>query len=271
MQTSDVDLIQSNAIEKLSPGFFYVNQDNYCIVNMDSLTSDHKYLYSDSATSCIIIIMSGKDVDENNIAILTHLSRPTRFDYFFKYICSNLVGPVKLWAQGGNPPQEEASLRSINTLIKWLNTRSMEEFENGNSGEKTSWFIEHASLSLGQGDPLQENRGTFGIDLVSQVVSNKAFDLTLRQRDPTGGIQTLFAVFGMKIWPKIWLCNAKKSLPKEFVDQLVLKARESAWIDILKMDHDDILKKYSTTPQYEPEWFVPTLIQSAELAKNYKI
>jgi hypothetical protein len=271
MQEVEANLIQSKAIKNIPDGFFYVNQDNYCIVNKDSFPSDHRYLYSDSATSCIILVISGKDIYEDNITILTHLSRAMRFEYFFKYVCGNLVGPVKLWAQGGNPPQEEASLRSINILIKWLNSHNLGELEKGNSGEETSWFIEQASLSVGQGDPLKENRGTFGIDMTNRVVSNKGFDLTLKQRDPTGGIQTLFAVFGMKIWPTIWLWNAHKPFPKELVDQLVLKARDTAWVNILEMDHEEVLKKYSSTPQYEPEWFVPTLRQSAEFVKNYEI
>jgi hypothetical protein len=269
-ETIKLDLVGTNSSMDLPKGFFYVNQDNYCVVNMDRIPPNRQYLYSDSATSCIITILCGRNIRGDNIVALAHLSRSIRYDYFFNFICNQFSGPVKLWAQGGNPSDQEASIRGINTLLKWLNAHSIEQFEGNMLVEK--WFIEQTSLSLGQGDPLKENRSNLGIDLIGKVVTNKAYDLTLEQRDPepTSGIQTLFAVFGMRIWPKVWIWNAEESFPTEVIDKLVAKAREDGWVKILDMNDGEILRKYSSTPQYEPAWFVQTLKQSAKFVKNYK-
>ena len=66
----------------LPEGFYYVSQDNYYIANLNSPDPGRpeKYLYSDSATSCIIMIVEGKDKSNNPIVALCHASRPDR-DY----------------------------------------------------------------------------------------------------------------------------------------------------------------------------------------------
>jgi hypothetical protein len=263
--------MQPSSIGKSQEGFFYVYQDNYCIVNIDNLPANRKYLYSDSATSCIILAIIGRDAYGNQLAALTHISRPMRFNYFFNHICPIFVGPVRLWAQGGNPPACEASIRNINTLIRWLDDHSVERFESVEYREKPSLFVEQVALSLGQGNPQHDNRSCLGIDLVRKKVTNTDFDLTLEQRDPTKGVQTLFVGFGMSIWPKIWLWNSDIPYPKELIDKLVSKAKEDNWGKILEMNDEEILRQYSGTPKYEPPWFVPTLRQSAEYIENYSV
>lgn len=263
--------MQSNSAVNSQEGFFYVYQDNYCIVNLDNLPDNRKYLYSDGATSCIILSIIGKDVYGNQLAALTHISRPMRFNYFFNHICPIFVGPVRLWAQGGNPPACEASIKNINALIKWLGDHSIERFESVECREKPSWFVEQVALSLGQGNPRCHNRGCLGIDLVRKMVTNTNFDLTLEQRDPTNGVQTLFVGFGMNMWPRVWLWNADKPYPKEIIDRLVSKAKEDNWEKILEMDDEEILRRYSGTSKYEPSWFVPTLRRSAEFVENYSV
>lgn len=263
--------MQSTRRGNLQEGFFYIGQDNYCIVNIDNLPANRKYLYSDSATSCIILAIIGGDAYGNKLAALAHISRPIRFNYFFNHICPIFVGPVRLWAQGGNPPACEASMKNINTLIRWLGDHSIERFESVEHREKPSWFVEQVALSLGQGDPQHDNRSCLGIDLVRKKVTNTGFELTLEERDPTKGVQTLFVGFGMSIWPRIWLWNADKPFPKELIDKLVSKAKEDNWEKIQDMSDKEILRRYSGTPKYEPLWFVPTMRQSAEFIKSYSV
>lgn len=51
-------LIATSPKTDLPKGFYYVAQDNYYIANLNEPDKNNpeKYLYSDSATSCIIII-----------------------------------------------------------------------------------------------------------------------------------------------------------------------------------------------------------------------
>lgn len=254
----------------LPEGFFYVSQDNYCLVNLSQPDLNKRYLYSDSATSCIIVIMKGRSAADEDILVLTHLSRPLRYDYFFNLVGVNFAGPVSIWAQGANPPDAIDSIHNVESLMNWTIRHSTASFEQNSPAEKPSWFIERVTLSVGQGNPRQKRRGDYGIDLATMTVSNKQFDLTLEQRDPTGGVQTLFCVFGMKVWPHVWLWEASKEFPEETVDRLVQAARKENWTQILEMTDQEILKKYSSTPECEADWFVPTLRRSAEFVKNYK-
>jgi len=81
-------------------GFLYVGQDNYYIGTNDS---DIKYLYSDSATSCIIVIIEGTNKHGEPIVALTHLSRLERFKTFFNLVESHFYGEISVFAQGANP------------------------------------------------------------------------------------------------------------------------------------------------------------------------
>ncbi|MCP3977364.1 MAG: hypothetical protein GY720_22975 [bacterium] len=100
------------------------------------------------------------------------------------------------------------------------------------------------------------------------VVSNRPFDLTLEQRDPTGGAQTLFAVFGMKIYPPVWLWNSDCTFDRETISRLVDAANRDDWTKILDMTDEEILRTYSSTPQWEVPWFVATLKESAHFVAD---
>lgn len=252
----------------LPEGFYYVSQDNFYIANLNKPNPSlpEKYLYSDSATSCIIIVVEGKDKDSNPIVALTHLSREQRFLDFFRLVGQTFCGPASVFAQGANPPFADASVQNTATLLKWINENNKAICP---SGQKPVWYIDQLTLSLGLGDPLQEDRSCYGIDLTTMTVSNQCFTLTDKQHDPTGGVQTLFCVFGLKVAPPIVLHKADLPFPKSQVDLLVQKAKENKWEDILYMTKDEVMSKYSSTPQYEVPWFYSSLRQSATFVKNY--
>jgi len=172
-------------------------------------------------------------------------------------------------------PNDITSLRNTNTLLYWINTHTSTDI-NGNivippsSDYKYNFYIKSVTLSLGMGEPRENDRGGYGIDLTAMTVSNQRFDLTLEDRDPTGGQQTIFCVFGLKGEPKIHLHNTLTPFSKEEVDVLVIKAKADNWGEIESMTDKDILDKYSSTPQYEAPWFCDTMRESSNYVNNYK-
>lgn len=243
-------------------GFRYVDQDNYYIVNLNELDEVNpvSYLHSDSATSCIIVIVEGKDKNSNPIVALSHLSRTERFETFFDIVANNFVGPINVFAQGANPSNAEASKTNSETLLAWI-------AKNRNSNE-TGWIAE-VTLSLGLGNPQEENRGTYGIDLTTMTVSNNSFELTLEDRDPTGGLQILYCVFGLKVSSVIPLHHTGSSFTSEQINSLVEYAYAKDWTKILSMTQGETLAKYSSTPDCEVPWFYAELRQSALYVKEH--
>ncbi len=255
-------------------GFYYVSQDNYHIVNLNkpSPNNPEKYLYSDSATSCIIMIIQGKDKNDNPIVALSHLGHSVRFLQFFKVVEQHFVGPVSVYAQGANPPwpsfqhgrESNASLQNAQTVMCWVqqNTRAPDAKEQ-------RWYINQCTLSLGQGIPHHNNQDCYGIDLTTLTVSNQRFKLSHKQRDPTDGLQTLYCIFGLEVDPPIELLQTGTPFTPSQTERLVEKAKECLWTNLLMMDPEDILSQLSSTPEYEVPWFVETLKQSAHYVKNY--
>lgn len=266
----DLTCSQASEAGPLPEGFFYVSQDNYKFVNLSRQDPGVRYLYSDSATSCIIVVIQGKNAAGDDIAALTHLSRPARYDYFFNLVRARFTGPVRLWAQGANPANASDSITNSQKLMDWMVTHNEATFENAPVGAKPSWFVEQLALSVGQGNPQQHHRQDLGVDLATMTVSNRQFNLTSQQRDPTGGLQTIFCVFGMQVWPHVWLWEAGTEMPRENADRLVAAAKQGGWLKILDMTDQQILETYSSTPQCEAPWFSETLRMSAEYVKNYE-
>ncbi|MFX0557032.1 hypothetical protein ACOCEA_09540 [Maribacter sp. CXY002] len=277
MKINQTKLLVKN---NLPDGFFYIGQDNYFISNLNNPSvRDKHYLYSDSATSCIIVIVEGKDKDSNPIIALSHLSRTERFLAFFKIVSKTFHGQVSIFAQGANPPQPAlknneytyTSLLNEKTVINWINDNifipSASSMDKNDS--KPNWYISQSSLSLGLGNPQLDDRGCYGIDLGTMIVSNEEFVLTPLQRDPTGGVQTLYCVFGLKVKPQIVLQLASQDFTPEQIKLLVDAANKENWVSILKMTKDEVLNKYSSTPQYEAPWFYESLRISAEYVLNY--
>jgi len=252
-----------NATIGLPDGFYYIPQDNYYIANLNEPNPDKPaiHLYSDSATSCIIVIVEGKDRKSNPLIALTHLSRKERFLRFFEIVGENFHGPVSVFCQGANPSFAAASKENSNTLLQWICRHRKKQ---------DACYIEHVTLSMGLGDPQVDNRGCYGIDLNTMVVSNRRYALTNQDRDPKGGVQTLFCVFGLEVEPKIVLPRAGQDFTDDQIKRLVDKAKSENWTKILYMTQEEVLNKYSSTPQYEAPWFYSTLRESALFVKNYK-
>ncbi|MEO0333032.1 MAG: hypothetical protein AAF223_15345, partial [Bacteroidota bacterium] len=131
------------------------------------------------------------------------------------------------------------------------------------------WYIVQSTVSLGMGNPQLKDRGCYGVDLGTMIVSNHEYALSPLQRDPTGGVQTLFCVFGLKVQPQIVLPEATRSFTDEQIAALVAAANAENWTSILKMTKDEVLNKYSSTPQFEAPWFYESLRDSAKFVQRY--
>jgi hypothetical protein len=263
----------------LTSGFRYIPQDNYIFCNPQS--GKYDYLYSDSATSCIILIVTGQDKDGLPLVALAHLSRVGRFKAFFDLVDEKFSGALAVYAQGANPafPVKKGenysydAMSNVITLINWVNEKSYIPDIESNAPEV---YIQQCTLAVGSGDP-NEGFGGYGINVNSSdkdymKVSNKYFNLKPTDRDPEKGIQTLFCIFG----DKDAIHNVEDSFTDEEKAILVENAMKPSkrtgknWLAVLEEDVDKILDNHSTTPEFEPRWFVDTLIESAEYVRDYK-
>lgn len=249
----------------LPAGFLYVSQDNYCLVR--ARHSPYRYLYADGATSCVIVILQGRDAAGEDIVLLTHISEPHRIDALFRLVNATFVGPVQVWAQGANPPSAEASVCNARILMRWLSDHAHRERAPGDP--EPPWFFDRVHLALGQGDPIEQDLHAFGIDLERRTVSNRAVPLSPKQRDPTGGMQALFSMFGQQLEPRLLLWNAEEPFPWSLQCSLVNAARKAHWARLAHMSDEEILYVCSTTPTCELPWFAPALRRSAELVGRF--
>ena len=248
-------------------GFYYVDQDNYYIANLNepAVGNPEKYLYSDSATSCIIVVVEGKNRRGDPIVALAHLSRTERFETFFEIVENNFVGPVDVFAQGGNPSNAEASQINSETVLTWIQANRTSKASSG-----ASWSITNVTLALGLGNPQEDNRGSYGINLMLMTVSNDSFKLTMKDRDPTGGLQILYCVFGLKVAPVIHLHHRGTPYTADEINSLVAMANlpGNDWVSLLKKPQAEVLK-ISSTPNCEVPWFYEEIRQAALYVKEH--
>lgn len=245
----------------------YVSQDNYYIADLD-ISEDIVY-YCDSATSCIVIISMGySSYFGKNVAVISHLSRPGRFDNYFTLINKifNSNEQVKVYCAGANPPDrykksdgtyDTTSLRNATQVAKWVSSGNVS--------------FAQVSLKFGQGNPAVY---TNNLDCYSLVcgsdgtidITNDRIYLTDEQRDPTCGIQTLFCMYGNP--------NVIRNQIAEFTDDeikgYVSEAHNANLEKAADMSDDEILKTYSSTPEYEVPWFCDSIRQAATYVKNYQ-
>ena len=248
-------------------GFYYVDQDNYYIANLNEPTvgNPEKYLYSDSATSCIIVVVEGKNTRGDPIVALAHLSRTERFETFFEIVENNFVGAVDVFAQGGNPANAQASQLNSETVLTWIQANRTSTVSSG-----AHWSITNVTLALGLGNPQEDNRGSYGIDLTLMTVSNDSFNLTMKDRDPTGGLQILYCVFGLKVSPIIRLHHRGTAFTEDEINRLVAMANlpENNWVGLLKKTQAEVLT-LSSTPNCEVPWFYNEVRQGALYVKEH--
>lgn len=243
-------------------GFYYVNQDNYYLCNLNAPNSKERetYLYSDSATSCIIAILKGYNSTGEPIVCITHLSCENRIAGFFSLMDSYFSGPVSLHAQGANPPEEIPS-RENKALFESYTSRYSQP-------GRGPWYIEEHNLALGAGNPREKNRGCLGIDLKTGSVANTPFTLTPADRDPTKGLQNLYAIFGLELFPDPAPRNARLPFDDEEANILISTAFDNNWNILTYLSDEEILNYCSTTPDFEPPWFTETLRMSARLVEK---
>jgi hypothetical protein len=266
----------------LPKGFRYIPQDNYLFCNPK--TAELDYLYSDSATSCIILIIVGKDHDGKPLVGLTHLSREVRYKAFFELAEEKFKGGVAVYAQGANPPFPVSkgdsysydAVQNSEIVFRWISDKIHYPQDDI---EMPSFYIEQCTVAVGSGDP-NSGFGGYGIDINPEStnylsVSNKYFHIPTEVRDPEKGIQTLFCIFGT---PRIddgklnlVLHNVDEVFSEEEKEILVSRANSRDWSNLLELSENEVLDKYSTTPEFEPAWFVSNLIESAEFVKNYNL
>jgi hypothetical protein len=245
-------------------GLLYVPQANYVVTPMFQKTGP-TYLYSDSATSCIIVICEGNNGKGDCIASLAHLDSPDCIKaYFYNILDVNFVGTVYFYAQGANPPGDPSSTANADMLNSCLNERASGKFP---------WIPDIQHLGLGEGDPRVKDRGDYGISIMPEVpiVSTQPFELELLDRDPTGGEQTLFCIMRRQLTPVIQLWNVDEAFPPSLVAKLVTIASTyqkdpndptTAFTYIINLTSDEVRNTWSTTPQYEASWFSDELKQS---------
>ncbi len=243
-------------------GFLYVGQDNYYLGSQDSRTPG--YVYSDSATSCIILILEGRSCDNHPQIALTHMSCEERILAFFDLVDQHFRGPVAVFALGANPPSADTSKRNRRILLRWIHAHT----PSCPAGISSDWYIDQATLALGFRIPEKERSGCAGIDVGTGTVSTQAYALTELQRDPTGGVQTLFSIFGLAVDPPLALHDATQAFHAEHIEQLVRVAKDAHWERIASMDSRRILALCSSTPDDELPWFCDTLRDSARLVQN---
>lgn len=245
-------------------GFRYINEANYLLLNLDKNPHNYSYLYSDSATSCVIVAVVGKNREQQQLVAFAHLVQPQGIGEFFnKVVAPNFVGPVKIYAQGANPPTNVLAEQNARSLLFWI--------YSGINVKNQPWYISSVDISLLQGNPNKFNRSSYGIDLQTLRVSNKVFDLTMKQRDPTGGAMILYAMFSRRISPPIWLRNAETPLSHELMDKIIAHATK---IDFFKgvgsLTAAEIKQRFSTTPSIETPSFVPVIRQAYKYYLEHK-
>ncbi|OJJ23346.1 hypothetical protein BKI52_03015 [marine bacterium AO1-C] len=251
----------------LPSGLLYTPQDNYSLVELSDTKKEHQitHLYSDGATSCIILIVVGQQETGNTQVGLAHLSKQESFETFFRLIEQRFRGNIAVYAQGANPPEENHG--SDNRLT---NERILREWvaDHSSSVSRQTLQITQQVLALGEGNPLEANRDCLGIDLKTLQVSNQRLPITT-QRDEYNGLQTLYSLFGQELQTPLMLRSIAQPFTQEQITELVTLAFHYNWIDILEMSDEEMLYYFSTTPQYEVPWFCDSLRQSALYVQNH--
>lgn len=163
---------------------------------------------------------------------------------------------VHVYASGANPPSDETAKRNANQVLGWISSLKNKGWE--------------ADVSFEKGDPSkpENNLDCYGLHCDENgniVVNNNRICLTIDQRDPTGGLQTLFCIFGNP--------DVIRYQPYEFlesnIEDWVKKGKEKGFDKAVDMTDAEILQNFSSTPEYEVPWFCDTIRQAGQYVKDH--
>ena len=234
-------------VPKPNQNFHYVDQGNYRICQLSSGLA----LYSDSATSCIIVVvLAGKGVEQ--WVALAHLDSPSCIQAFFSILSDKGFDFLQIYAQGANPPDNQTAKENAEQLQLSI--------------ESLGTLVVAKELFLLEGNPRERNLGDFGVHCVGEraVVTNQPYALSLTDRDPTCGGQTVYCIMRRQEHPPIEIRDAAVPFTHaELVElsSIALQFRKTpsdpttAFTNIVNMQSEAIRAMWSTTPKYEADWF----------------
>jgi hypothetical protein len=271
-ETADTIIINEvkDLADKSVRGVYYVSQDNYVFVNYDGFT-DVK-LYADSATSCIIVIINGKNENGKNLLGIAHLSRTTRFQNFFAMAEQVFRGDVLVYASGANPAEpimttkgyDYTALRNTDNLREWVSAHAYNP-DTGNTPPNPRIIGNMIHVGVGNPSVYNLNLDCFGANLLDGSASRDRQWLADAERDATGGVQTLFCIYGPE--------NIVRPQFSSFTDaektELVQKAKSAGFDKAADMTDEQILDEYSSTPRFEVPWFCDTIRAAAVYVKSH--
>ncbi|MFR9533056.1 MAG: hypothetical protein SNG20_07240 [Rikenellaceae bacterium] len=256
-------------------------------MNLKSNPNNWSYLYCDSATSCIVVIVTGCNANSEPIVAISHLSRPQRFECFLEKVCSEFVGNIHLFAHGANPPEpgikdgknDYTALRNAGIIMNFVLAHSVVQLSEGI--EPAQPQIDQVTLLFGEGNPsdYDSNLDCYGVDVSNPeelIVSNKRLTLQAEDRDPTGGLQSLFCSYGLD--NGMVLLKASEAYCSEIStslyankDKLLGSAHSDKYEQYVNMSDEEILAKCSSTPDAEVPWFCDSIRRASQyVIDNYK-
>ncbi|MCM1525432.1 MAG: hypothetical protein NC120_13365, partial [Ruminococcus sp.] len=164
---------------------------------------------------------------------------------------------VHIYASGANPSGGKAADKNAKTVSDWISSVKKDK----------GW---EADASFGKGDPsvYKNNLDCYGLHRYANgdiAVNNDRISLTMDQRDPSGGLQTLFCMYEDpdKIREQLSVFSKKD------IENWVKKAKEKGLDKACDMTDKEILDHFSSTPDCEVPWFCQSIRQAAFYVKKY--
>lgn len=258
------------------------------MINLDHGETPWKYFYCDTATSCIIVIVAGRNKAGNRCAAISSLSSSERFDAFGRLIERNFSGKVSVFAHVTNLPLHRkdksgkgylSAVHNMGTVNRWVSRHAIAKQEEDSL---PGFTVERATLLLGESSMVEfsENQDCYGVDISdgSPVVVNKCFCLSLKDRDPSGGLQSLFCSWGTLLEPPMLLVRASSVFDP--YDHSSLISNQRRLLDIAHRNNyeryealsdDEILEECSSAPYHESPWFCDAVRDASRFVRlNYK-
>ncbi len=263
MSAISIDIVRndSSPIDPPTSGFVYVDQGNHQFLEL--VSGEKRTIYSDSATSCIIVAVVANTADRNTVT-LAHVDSPDCIQAFFAIVEGQNADGYQIIAQGANPPENDTAQQNTAQLRA--------------SVEAMGTKVTRSELFLLEGDPRGENRGDFGLAFHGDgtaTATNQPYNLHLYQRDPTCGAQTVYCIMRRQEDPPVQIRDAGTPFTHpELVElsSIALVFRKdktdpsTAFTNIVNLQSDEILQLWSTTPEYEAAWFSDQLKLGAAFA-----